>query len=114
MQIHGFVAFSVGRHLSEARPASFDLDFAAGLLLDVFDVRSALANNLGSKIETLDWLQVDGDTLLGPFPLKPYLASILLHEKERGIPVQIHLVPRSLVPAGGIGAHLRGWEVLAS
>jgi hypothetical protein len=69
MQVHGFVALSIGGHLSETGAASFDLDFTASLLLNMFDICSALANNLGTKIETLDWLQVDRNTLLGPFPL---------------------------------------------
>lgn len=75
MQVHGLIALSVGGHLSEAGSTSFDLDFAASLLLNMFDICSALANNLGSKIETLDWLQVDGDTLLGPFPLNKHRMS---------------------------------------
>jgi hypothetical protein len=119
MQVHGLIALSIGGHLPEAGTTSFDLDFAASLLLDMLDICSALANNLSSKIETLDRLQINGNTLLGPFPLKEtYLSTYSSAHGEKkkpgDLPVQIRLVPQPLVPVGGTGAHPRGWEVLAS
>lgn len=48
MQIHGLVALSIRAMFSEAGAASFDLDFAAGLLLNMLHVRSTLTDNLGS------------------------------------------------------------------
>jgi hypothetical protein len=69
MQIHGLVALSIRAMFSEARAASFDLDFATGLLLNMLHVCSALTDNLGSQVETLDRLKVDRNSLLGPFPL---------------------------------------------
>jgi hypothetical protein len=69
MQIHRLVALPIRAMFSEAGAASFDLDFAAGLLLNMLHVRSTLTDNLGSQVETLDRLKVDRNSLLGPFPL---------------------------------------------
>jgi hypothetical protein len=54
---------------SKAGASSLDLDFAPGLLLNMFHVCSTLANDLGSQVETLDWLKVNWNSFLGPFPL---------------------------------------------
>lgn len=48
MQIHRLIALSIRAMFSEAGAASFDLDFATGLLLNMLYVRSTLTNNLGS------------------------------------------------------------------
>jgi hypothetical protein len=69
MQIHGLIAFSICAHFSKARPTAFDLDPAAGLVLNMLDVRTTLAHNLGSQVESLDRLQIDWNALFRPFPL---------------------------------------------
>jgi hypothetical protein len=69
MQVHGLVTFSVCADFSEARSTSFDLDLAAGLLLNMFDVRATLAYNLGSQVEPWDRLQVNWNALFWPFSL---------------------------------------------
>ena len=54
---------------SVARTAALDLDAAAGLLLDVFDILPTVAHNRSPEVEARDWLQVNKDLLFGPFTL---------------------------------------------
>lgn len=69
VEVHWFVAFLVGAMFYEAGVAAFDLDAASGFLLDVFDVGSAVADDLRSQVEALDRFKVDWNALFGPFPL---------------------------------------------
>lgn len=70
MEIHGFVGFLASAVFHESRAAAFDLDSTSGLLLDVFDICSALANDLRAKIETGNVLHVDWDSFFRPFSLQ--------------------------------------------
>lgn len=74
MQIHGLIAFHLGAVLVKARATAFDLDAAIGFSLDMLDVRTTLADNLSSKIEAWDWLEVDGDLFVGPFALARFVS----------------------------------------
>lgn len=69
MQKHILIALAARRGFHITRPATLDLDTAAGLLLDVFDVGSAVSHNLGTEVEARDGFEADGDLLLGPFAL---------------------------------------------
>lgn len=46
MQVHGLIAFLTRALLNEARTTSLDLHSAPGLALDVFDVRTAMSDDL--------------------------------------------------------------------
>lgn len=48
---------------------AFDLDLAASLALDPFDVFASSANDLGSQVEAADRFKIDGNLLLRPFAL---------------------------------------------
>jgi hypothetical protein len=69
VQIHGFVAFSSSVVLHETRTTTLDLDTASSFLLNMFDVGTALTNNLSTEVETDDRLEVHGNLLLGPLAL---------------------------------------------
>jgi hypothetical protein len=69
MEIHGLIALLSTIGLHESGPTSLDLDFTAGLLLDVFDVIATTPNNLSPQVETIDRFQVNRDLLFGPFAL---------------------------------------------
>lgn len=56
MEEHILVTLSVGRSFEIAGTTAFDLHTASSLLLDVFDICSAMANYLSTKIEPVDWL----------------------------------------------------------
>lgn len=69
MEEHGVVALLAGRILDESGTTALDLDTTSCLLLDVLDIGSAMAYNLGSEIETRDWLKTNWEPLFGPFAL---------------------------------------------
>lgn len=69
MQEHGLVTFLPSARFDESRATALYLNTAAGLLLDMFDIRTTLAHNLGTQIESRNGLQVNWDALVGPFPL---------------------------------------------
>jgi hypothetical protein len=62
--------------LHESRATSLDLYAATRFLLDMLNIRTSVANNLGSKIETWNWFEVNWDLLLWPFTLQ-YLSVII-------------------------------------
>ncbi len=70
MEIHWFVAFLVGPMLYKARIPSFDLDTAAGFLLDMLDVSTTVTYHLCPEVEAGDWLKINGDALFRPFALQ--------------------------------------------
>jgi hypothetical protein len=70
VQIHGFVAFSSSVVLHETRSTALDLDTASSFLLDVFDVGTALTDDLGTEVESNDRFEVHGNLLLGPLALE--------------------------------------------
>lgn len=69
MQKHRLIALSAGRLLDESRAAAFDLNSAASLLLNMFDIGAALTYDLRPQVESGNRLEIDGNTLLGPFSL---------------------------------------------
>ena len=69
MQKHIFIALAARRRFHVAGTAALDLYAAAGFLLDVFDVGSAMSYNLGAEVEARHRLEADRDLLLGPFAL---------------------------------------------
>jgi hypothetical protein len=71
MQIHVLIALAASALLQEAGATALDLDAAPGLLLNVLDVGTAMANNLRSEIEARNWLEINGYLLFGPFALYP-------------------------------------------
>jgi hypothetical protein len=82
MEVHGLLALLAGLWLHEAWATALDLNFAAGLLLDILDVITAAADYLCSQIEPAYWLKSDGDLLLRPFAL--YTVS-LMAEKQKAV-----------------------------
>jgi hypothetical protein len=69
VQIHRFVAFGSSVVLHETRSTTLDLNTASSFLLDVFDIRTALTNNLSTEVEADNRLEVHGNLLLGPLAL---------------------------------------------
>lgn len=69
MQVHLIITLAaVG--LEETRPTTFDLDATARLLLNMLDVGAPLTDDLSSKVETWDRLEVDWNPLFWPFALR--------------------------------------------
>ena len=82
----------------EARVAALDLDTAAGFLLDMLDVSSAVTDDLSSEVKAGNGLQINRNTLFWPFtptkfvtfdllwftsskpPLVDQIRQLLLHE----------------------------------
>ena len=69
MQIHGLVALHLGISLGEPRAAALNLDTATCFALYVLHIGSTMSNDLGTKVETRNRLQVNGNTFLWPFAL---------------------------------------------
>lgn len=69
MQIHGLITLVSGIVLHETRPTAFDLNTASSFLLDVFDIGTTLADDLGTEIEARNRLEIHRDLLLWPFAL---------------------------------------------
>lgn len=69
VQIHRLIAFSAGIVLNEARTAALDLNLAAGSLLDMLHISTALSDYLGTKVESRNRFEVNRNTLFGPFAL---------------------------------------------
>lgn len=69
MQKHVLIALAAGRCFHVAGAAALDLDAAPGFLLDVFDVGSAVSDDLGTEVEARHRLEANRDLLLGPFAL---------------------------------------------
>ena len=67
MQIHLLIALHASFLLHESTASALDLHSALGLLLDVLDVLTALANNLSPQIETRNRLELDGNAFFRPF-----------------------------------------------
>jgi len=76
VQIHVLVTLATRAMLHESRATSLDLHAATRFLLDMLDIRTSVANNLSSKIETWNWFEVNWDLLLWPFALQ-YLSAII-------------------------------------
>lgn len=69
MKEHGFIAFMVSRRFKVARASTFDLNTASGFLLDMLHIGTAVTDYLSTEVEAMNRLKVDGNLLLGPFPL---------------------------------------------
>lgn len=69
MQVHLLLTLSACGRLNEARATALDLDPTPCLLLNVFDVCTAMSDNLRPEIETRDGLEVDGNLFIRPFSL---------------------------------------------
>lgn len=72
MQIHILITLSARALLQEAGATTLDLDAAPGLLLNVLDIGTAMANNLRSEVKARNWLEINGNLLFGPFALYPH------------------------------------------
>lgn len=73
MKKHVLIALVISGCFEVARAAAFDLDTTSGLLLDVLDICTAVADYLSSQVEAVNWLEVDGNLLFRPFPLQKTL-----------------------------------------
>lgn len=69
MQKHVVVALTARGQLQESGSATLDLDATTSLLLNVLDVRTAVPHDLGAKVKARKGIEVDRDSLLGPFAL---------------------------------------------
>lgn len=77
MQEHRLIALALGAVLDEARATAFDLNTTTGALLNVLHIGTALANDLGTQIESGDRFEVDGDAFFWPFTLRNVSGSNL-------------------------------------
>jgi len=91
VKIHGFVGLLAGGMLHEARTAAFDLNTAAAFLLNMLDVGSSLAYNLGTEVEARNIFHVERDTLFGPFAPSEFIAlnGVLVSSAEAALVDQI-------------------------
>lgn len=80
MEVHRLVALLASVMLDKAGATTLDLDAATSLLLDVFNIGTTVADNLGAEVETRNGLEVDGDLLFGPFTLLRVSVSTVLSQ----------------------------------
>lgn len=69
VQIHLLITFVSRVVLHKARASTFDLNTASSFLLDVLDIRAALANDLSTEIEARDGFEIDRNLLFWPLAL---------------------------------------------
>lgn len=101
VQEHGLVTFTLGAVLDETRATALDLDTTTCALLNVLHIGTALADDLGTQVESGDRFEVDGNAFLWPFALRNVSKSIRL-QVQSGYHVrdQTHPAP----PARVLGA----------
>lgn len=75
MEEHVFIAFSVSGSFKVAGTTALDLNTAFGFLLNVLHIRTAMTDNLRTKVEPWDGFEINGDSLLGPFSLNERMGS---------------------------------------
>lgn len=116
MEIHGLVAFLASVVLDEARATALDLDTTASFLLDVFDIGTAMADNLSTEVETRDGLEVDGNLFLRPFTL--ILVSVFVCQRDTSpcasLPFHTHHARPVQALCGGNASRQQGWAIPAS
>ena len=112
MQEHFLVALPVGRSFQVAGTLALDLYAAAGFLLNVFNIGSAMANDLCTKVEARNRFKADGDLLFGPFPL--WFVSNLYKRRDLGKVYSAKLVKLHLLPVPTTEPPLvdQRWELL--
>lgn len=69
MKVHGLIALLTALWLHKAGTAAFDLDLAAGFLLDILDIVATATDNLCSQVKAADGLKTYGNLFLGPLAL---------------------------------------------
>ena len=72
MKIHILIALSTSTVLHESRAAALYLDTASSFLLDMFDIRTTVSDNLSTEVEAREGLKIDRDLLFRPFALYSY------------------------------------------
>ena len=70
MEEHGFVTLLSGGSFREAGTTTLYLNATPSLLLNVLNVSTLVADDLGSEVEARQRLHVDSDLLLRPFSLE--------------------------------------------
>jgi len=70
VEIHGLVALLAAVWFHETRTATLDLDLAACLLLDEFDVIATATDNLCAQVKAANGLETYRDLLFGPLALE--------------------------------------------
>lgn len=110
VQKHGVVAFLSGAGFDEARAAAFDLNLAAGLLLDVLYVGTALSDDLSTQVKPGDGLQINWDALLRPFALYSISKFLVTVSEKNGslIHGHTHLAPLARARGDGSVVHRLG------
>ena len=79
MQVHAFIALMSSVVLHETGSTTLDLNAASCLLLDVFDVRTTLTDNLSTKVESGDGLEIHRNLLFRPFALNVLVRQTSKH-----------------------------------
>lgn len=97
MEEHRFVTFAASARFDEARATALDLNTATGGLLDVLHVSTTLSNDLGSQVETGDWLKIDGDALIRPFALYEISQIFILIKSKGTVSYTAILIPLNLL-----------------
>jgi hypothetical protein len=97
MKKHVLIALMIGGCFEVAGTAALDLDTTSGFLLDVLHVGTAMTDYLSSQVETVNRFEVNGNLLLGPFPLQKMLV-VNEGDHDDGMP---HTRPYSSRSTGG-------------
>lgn len=69
MKVHRLVTLSISGMLQESRAASFDLNTASSLLLNMLDILPTMTDNLSTKIKAGKRFEIDRNLLFRPFAL---------------------------------------------
>jgi hypothetical protein len=78
VEIHGLVALLAAVWFHETRTATLDLDLAACLLLDEFDVIATATDNLCAQVKAANGLETYRDLLFGPLASTKLIALKVL------------------------------------
>ena len=114
MEVHNLIAFLTCRMLHETRTATFDLDTATSLLLNMLHVGTSMTNNLSSKIESRKGLKINWNTLFRPFTLFSDQFTPNTLSKKLSLPARTHHALLDQALYAGIVAHRPDLEALAA
>lgn len=89
VKVHGLITLRTRVRLHKTGTTPLDLNFTAGLCLDILYVVTATADDLGSEVETTYRLEIHRNLLFRPFAL--FFISIKKYE----IPTERHTRPNS-------------------
>jgi hypothetical protein len=114
MKIHILIALTISAMFDECRATSLYLNTTSSLLLDVFDICTAVAYNLSAEIEARKRFEIDRYLLFRPFTLLIKSAYILSSNTAETLLCQTHLARLVRVLFCGTASRQLGWVIPAS